>query len=173
MNLITIISSVNNISLLAWSLSVIISFIGGVIVTVKVIRHIYRKERILYRNLKRPIKIFRPKNHTMDSEINTLRKSGLFRIEDSTEDLRDVHTITNHSILVVGYKKEMADFDDFIKEVMNKNLPLIIYTFGDSRALSKEQMDLLYSYPWYTISNTPLRLLSDVFTISSIFPYEK
>lgn len=163
----------NNLSLIHWLITIILAFIGGSLLTVKIVWFFYKKERIFYRNLQRPIKIFRPKNCTMDSEIGTLRKSGLFHIEDPTEDLREAHTIVNHSILVVGYKKEMVGFEKFIKDVMGKNLPIIIYTFGDSRALSKELMDMLYEYPWYTISNTPLRLLSDVFTISSIYPYEK
>ncbi|HUW22400.1 MAG TPA: hypothetical protein VMW41_07090 [Candidatus Bathyarchaeia archaeon] len=173
MDFSNLINTINNLSLLQWSLSTFISVVVASVIAVKIVRYMYRKEQILYRNLKRPIKVFKPKNCTMDSEIGTLRKSGLFRIEDSTDDLRDIHTVTNHSILVVGYKKEMVDFEKFIKEVRGKNLPLIIYTFGDSRALSKELMDMLYTYPWYTISNTPLRLLSDVFTISSMYPYEK
>lgn len=163
----------NNLSLIHWLITVILAFIGGSLLTIKIVWYFYKKERIFYRNLQRPIKVFRPKNCTMDSEISTLRKSGLFKIENPTDDLRDVHKITDHSILVVGYKKEMKDFEKFIKEVMSNNLPLIIYTFGDSRALSDNLMKTLYSYPWYTISNTPLRLLSDVFTISSVYPYEK
>lgn len=173
MDFTNILAAANNLSLLSWIISSAIGIIIGAIIAVKITLHLYRKERILYRNLKRPIKIFRPQNCTMDSELKTLRKSGLFHIENSTEDLRAIHTITNHSIVVVGYKQGMTEFEVFIKDVMQKNLPLIIYTFGDSRALTKEQMDLLYSYPWYTISNTPLRLLSDVFTISSMYPYEQ
>ena len=173
MYLKTIIDMVNSLSLLQFVLYSLFIIITTCILVVKIISHLYRKELIFYRNLQRPIKVFRPKNCTMDSEISTLRKSGLFKIENPTDDLRDFHNITDHSILVVGYKKEMKDFEKFIKEVMSNNLPLIIYTFGDSRALSDNLMKTLYSYPWYTISNTPLRLLSDIFTISSVYPYEK
>ena len=172
MYLKTIIDIINSLSLLQFVLYSLFIIITTSILVVKIISHLYRKERIFYRNLQRPIKVFKPKNCPMDSEINTLRKSGLFKIENPTEDLREVHNISNHSILVVGYKKDMKGFKNFIKQVMDNNLPLIIYTFGDSKALSDEIMKTLYSYPWYTISNTPLRLLSDIFTISSVYPYE-
>jgi len=163
----------NTLSLIDWVISLPSRLIKGIVLSLKIIMHFYFKERIFYQNLQRSIKIFKPKNCTMDSEIGTLRKSGMFKIENPTDDLRDIHHVTNHYILVVGYKKEMSEFNEFIDKVMDKNLPMIIYTFGDSKALPKNLRDKLYKYPWYTISNTPLRLLSDVFTISSIYPYEQ
>lgn len=169
----TKINMLNTVSLIDWVVTFPFRLIKGLISSVKIIKHLYLKEHIFYKNLQRPIKVFKPKNCTMDSEIGTLRKSGLFKIDNPTDDLRDIHNVTNHTILVVGYKEEMTDFDKFIDKVMTRNLPLLVYTFGDSNALSKDLRDKLYKYPWYTISNTPLRLLSDVFTISSIYPYEK
>lgn len=134
---------------------------------------IFRKHIRQYRNLKRPIKIFYAKGQTLNMQVEarTLRESGFFNIpEEPTDNYQDCHSITDHGLVIVGYTPGMQGLKDILDVVKNKRIPLIVYT--------KERLDdadkvLLESYPWYSLCNVPLRVISDAYTILSTFPLPK
>lgn len=134
---------------------------------------IFKKQIRLYKNLKRPIKIFYSKGQplNMQVETKTLRQSGFFNIpEDPTDNYQDCHSISNHGLVIIGYTTGMQGLSDILDVVKAKRIPLIVYT---KERLNENDRLLLESYPWYSLCNVPLRVISDAYTILSTFPLPK
>ena len=133
---------------------------------------IMKKEVRLFLNRKRPIKIFyAPGGPNMEMETKTLRQSGFFKIpEDPTSNYQDCHNLTNHGLVIIGYVPKMQGLKDILDAVKAKHIPLIVYT---KARLDPDDQALLETYPWYSLCNVPLRIVSDAFTILSTFPISK
>ena len=173
MNFDFIIGILSGLSLVQWGVIFVFSLVTGIIGAFSYMRLFYKREKIINDNLKRPIKIFFPPNNsscTMETEFNLLSKSGLFNVEKPTSDQKDTIRITNHSLVILGCDKNSDHFKKVFEKVKSEKVPILIYTFGDNQALGKEQWKDLYDYPYYSVCNTPLRLVSDVFTLLSTFP---
>ncbi|MHB1086220.1 MAG: hypothetical protein ACYCZ0_00545 [Minisyncoccota bacterium] len=152
---------------IATVVAVAMAFVLGLII------FMMKKEVRLFLNRKRPIKIFYAKGGSLDMkmETKTLRESGFFKIpEDPTDDFRDCHRLTNHGLIIIGYAPGMEGLKDILDAVKAKRIPLIVYT---KERLSPEDQALLETYPWYSLCNVPLRVVSDAFTILSTFPIPK
>lgn len=163
----------NNLSIIHWVVITAISIAVSIWGTTRYIKFLYKREKILNNNLKRPIKIFFPAGdtkHTMEMEFNLLSGSGLFNVEKPSSDTRDTIRITNHSLVILGCSKNMNNFRKIFEKVQQEKIPVLIYTFGDNEALKKEHWAKLNDYPYYSVCNSPLRLVSDVFTVLSTFP---
>lgn len=127
----------------------------------------FRKELRLYKNCRRPIMIFKSSGEDMEIETKLLRDTKLFNIpEDPTDKHQNIDRIKNHSLIVIGYSPNMANFKNIYAGAKNYRLPVIVYTKSD---LGKVR-DSLNDYSFYSICQCPLRLLNDVFTILSTFP---
>ncbi len=164
------------LSLIHWIFTIVISIVVGFIGAISYLKFFYKREKIINDNLKSPIKIFSPTNEptkNMDMEYNLLQKSGLFNVEKPTNDYRDTVRISTHSLFIIGFHGEMGNFDNLFDKAASKEIPILIYTFGDNSALKKHHWDKLNTYPYYSVCNTPLRLISDVFTMLSTFPRER
>lgn len=133
---------------------------------------VMKKEVRLFLNRKRPIKIFyAPGGPNMEIETKTLRQSGFFKIpEDPTSNYQDCHNLTNHGLVIIGYVPGMPGLADILDAVKVKRIPLIVYT---KARLDPADQALLETYPWYSLCNVPLRIVSDAFTILSTFPIPK
>lgn len=132
-----------------------------------------KKEVRLFLNRRRPIKIFYAKGQelNMAMETKTLRESGFFNIpEDPTDSYQDCNRLTNHGLVIVGYTPGMKGLQEILHAVKAKRIPLIVYT---KVQLEKADKELLEAYPWYSLCNVPLRVVSDAFTILSTFPIPK
>lgn len=134
---------------------------------------IFRKQWRQHKNLKRPVKIFYAKGQSLNMQVETrtLRDSGFFNIpEDPTDNYQDCHTISDHGLVIVGYTPGMQGLKDILDVVKAKRIPLIVYT---KERLNEDDRLLLESYPWYSLCNVPLRVISDAYTILSTFPLPK
>jgi len=131
---------------------------------------IFKKQWRQHKNLKRPIKIFYAKGQSLNMQVETrtLRDSGFFNIpEEPTDNYQDCHNISNHGLVIVGYTPGMPGLKDILDSVKIKKIPLIVYT---KERLADADKELLESYPWYSLCNVPLRVISDAYTILSTFP---
>jgi len=134
---------------------------------------IFRKQWRQHKNLKRPLKIFYAKGQSLNMQVETrtLRDSGFFNIpDDPTDNYQDCHDISDHGLVIVGYTPGMQGLKDILDVVKAKRIPLIVYT---KERLNDADKALLESYPWYSLCNVPLRVISDAYTILSIFPLPK
>lgn len=168
--------TLGNISTIFWIIGIILSFFAGAAVVVAFVNSFFKREMIIFNNLKRPIKIFYPsgsQTDNMEMEFKLLAKSGLFNVEKPTNDSRDTVNITNHSLVILGCDKQMGNFDDVFDKVQEQKIPVLLYTFGDNEALKPEHWAKLKKYPYYSVCNSPLRLVSDVLTVLSTFPSNK
>jgi len=148
------------------AIAVAVIFVFGICVW------IMKKEVRLFLNRKRPIKIFyAPGGPNMEMETKTLRASGFFKIpEDPTSTYQDCNNLTNHGLVIIGYAPKMQGLKDILDAVKTKRIPLIVYT---KARLDPDDQALLETYPWYSLCNVPLRIVSDAFTILSTFPIPK
>ncbi len=129
-----------------------------------------RKEIRLFRNRRRPIKIFCAEGVDVGAEVSMLRKSKLFNIENPTTDYRQCSEIDNHSLVIIAYTPKMNGFSDIIAAVRAAKTPVIVYT---KVQLDEDDKKLLGDYPWHSVCNFPLKLMNDTFTILSTFPKMK
>lgn len=150
-----------------------IIFITLVVFTLLFTLFIFKKQIRLYRNLKRPIKVFYAKGQTLNMQVETrtLRESGFFNIpEEPTDNYQDCHSISDHGLIIIGYTPGMEGLEDILDVIKTKRIPLIVYT---KERLNEADRLLLESYPWYSLCNVPLRVISDAYTILSTFPLPK
>lgn len=156
------------------SLPTIYHLVVGAVLGVLFIAYVIRKEFRWFKNVRRPIMIFSPRGSTildMKMETKILRDTKFFKIpDDPSDNYQDCHNITNHSLIIVGYEPGMEGFKDILDAVKEAKIPIIVYT---KQKLAEADRDLLNSYPWHSVCNFPLKLLSDTFTILSTFPKKK
>ncbi len=77
--------------------------------------------------------------------------------------------IEDHGLVIIGYEPGMQGLKDILDCVKQKRIPVIVYT---KQQLAPEDKALLETYPWYSLCNVPLRVVSDAFTILSTYPLE-
>lgn len=165
----TVIGWIGDITTIYWIVS---GLAGALIFVVGLLAWVLWKDARLFLNRRRPIKIFYALGGpNMEMETKTLRQSGFFKIpEDPTSNYQDCHNLTNHGLVIVGYIPGMPGLADIVAAVKAKKIPLIVYT---KARLDPADQALLETYPWYSLCNVPLRIVSDAFTILSTFPIPK
>lgn len=134
----------------------------------------YKKERLLTKNLSRAIILYYPTGKNFDIEEGLLKDAKLFKIDKSSDN--PVHIIDSlhakkHSLIIAGF--DPSDRNNFYKvfeKAAEKSLPFIVYTFGNNQAMEGKDWKKLTNYSYYSVVNSPLRLLNDVFAILSTFP---
>ncbi|MCK5320742.1 hypothetical protein KAJ61_05140 [Candidatus Parcubacteria bacterium] len=157
----------------------LLTFLLTLFVSLRLIKWHYKKEKRLFDNLSRPFEIYTISDNikSMEVEINLIKKNKFFHNcpDKALKDLRNVELSENLSlvILAIDLNTKEEDFNNALNKVSSLKKPLILYTLGD------KQIKWLYSnkdikdYPLHTISNTPLRLVSDIFTILSTYKNDK
>lgn len=175
MNGQTIYQYLSNLDLLIGILTILLSMAVGAFTTYKVVNNLLKRERIFFNNLKRKIKVFYPpyeNNKEMEVEFEEIQKNRLFNADFKTCDIRKINNIDTKSLVIIGCGSDFSYFESVYLKATQYKIPVIIYTYGDSRALESKHWDLLNTYQWYSVCNTPIRLISDIFTILSTFTYE-
>ncbi|MEH2195472.1 MAG: hypothetical protein V7K98_22925 [Nostoc sp.] len=175
MNGQTIYQHLSNLDLLVGTLTIIFSIATGSLLTYKVMNTILKREKIFFHNLQRKIKVFYPpyeNNKEMEVEFEEIKNNRLFNADFRTCDIRKINNIDTKSLVIIGCGSDFSYFESVYIKATQYKIPVIIYTYGDSRALESKHWDLLNRYQWYSVCNTPIRLISDVFTILSTFTYE-
>lgn len=177
MNGQTIYQHLSNLDLLIGTLTILSSIAVGSFTTYKVLNTIFKREKILFKNLNRKIQIFDPPNrHNRDmrAEFAEIQKNPLFKVEPIITGVstNQITNINSKSLIILGVGNNFNYFEDVFNEARSQRSPIIIYTYGDSTVLQANHWNLLNTYRWYSVSTSPLRLISDIFAILSTFTYE-
>ena len=108
----------------------------------------------------------------MEVEFDEISNNPLFNADFKTCDIRKANNIDRKSLVIIGLGSDFFYFKSVYQKATGYKIPIIIYTYGNSRALEQQHWDLLNEYQWYSVCNTPIRLISDIFTILSTFTYQ-
>ncbi|MEL7246501.1 MAG: hypothetical protein AAFX46_18155 [Cyanobacteria bacterium J06636_27] len=111
----------------------------------------------------------------MKDEVDVIQKNPLFKslpIERHSSRLAINNNVDKDCMVILGIGNDFTYFKEVFDRAKNFNIPLIVYTYGDSKALTKDHWNLLNSYQWYSVCNTPLRLISEIFNILSTFDFK-
>lgn len=114
-------------------------------------------------------------NKDMERELTVLKNSGYFNLKNEiVKDFNsiDLSDIKKSTVVVLGYHREMPNFNRFIEMVKSAEKPLIIYTFDLGYRLDLKHEEKIKDYKWYALSSMPLRLVSDLFAIMASYKHE-
>lgn len=175
---------INNLSSIFTLRDLMIAVIWFIILAIAVfgfLRHFFRKELRLYRNLKRPIVVITPSDQQgkirgkeMDLEIEKLRENKFFNVPDSSTDYKNFNPLNDYCLVVMGYDKNMVGLDEILSKIKNLQIPLIVYTYGENvTALNPNDKTKLDSYPWTLFANFRLTLINSIFNTLATYPYGK
>ncbi len=139
----------------------------------------YRLYKILFKNLSRKIAIIMPNNWDelkMENELKML-DNNIFWEKEIYTSYNNFKVEDNLWLIIIWYKKwvvEIQEFDNLIKKITSKNLPIIFYTYWDANAFERNENDEFQKsikQCWWNflINNFSLRLLWDVFAMMSIY----
>ncbi len=134
-------------------------------------RFFHKKEHRLFKNLQRPVGIIATEDKSMTHESVLLKRVGFFNIKDPSSDGRAVDLMNGNRLIIIGYSPNSQAFKDAFEAAKQRELPVIVYA-GPTR-ITEDDMKLLQSYSHHSMCNTPLRLISDVFTLMSTLPEDE
>lgn len=127
----------------------------------------FQKERRLFKNIKRPIGVVATESKSMTHEVELLRKVGFFNIGNPSSDPRCMDLMKDVRLVIIGYTANQH-FRDCYTEATRLGIPVVIY--ARQGEIEKDDWSHIEKYTNYSICNTPLRLISDVFAIMSTYP---
>lgn len=145
--------------------------VGGVIGAAAWLSFFHKKERRLFKNIKRPICVIGTPDKPMTHEAKLLKRVGFFNVGEATLDGRVTDLLNGCRLVVIGYTPDSDEFKKAFNAAMDKEIPVVVYA-GPTR-INEEDMKLLQSYSHQSMCNTPLRLISDVFALMSTYPEDK
>lgn len=150
-------------------------FALGVATCYAFLRLFFRKEIRLFRNLKRKVYLLKTGTSTLETEIELLNKNGLFsvndRVLDLTQNAEAVQTLEKFAVFVVGYSSAYMDYKTLVDHAKAQNIPVIV--LAEPREITDEHMPIFKQYVYFEMCNSPARLLTIIFNLSLITPYEK
>jgi len=150
-------------------------FALGVATCYAFLRLFFRKEIRLFRNLKRKVYLLKTGTSTLETEIELLNKNGLFfvndRILDLTQNSNAVQTLEKFAVFVVGYSNTYTDYKTVVDHAKAQNIPVIV--LAKPTEITNEHMAIFQQYVYFEMCNSPARLLTIIFNLSLITPYEK
>ncbi len=149
-----------------WSL--LCGAIGGGAIIAAWILFFFKKERRLFKNMKRPICIIGTEANSLEHEASLIDRVGFFCIDRPSTDTRVVDTLNDHRLVVIGYSPNSTSFIEVFNAVKARLIPIIV--FAAPSQITDEDVNLIKSYSHVSICNAPTRLISDVFAIMSTYP---
>lgn len=156
----------------------LISIAIGAFITYKFLFFIFKKEMKLFRNFKRKIFVFDPPSiyasSGMEAEFYEIEKNALFKSVHRKSGTNMMHTnsINSQCLVVLCIADDFNYFEAIFERASDFKVPVIIYTYGNNKALETKHWDLLKTYPWYSVCITPVRLISDIFTTLSTYNFK-
>jgi len=134
----------------------------------------------LFRNFKRKVIVLAPENKygqqmNMEDEVDVIKTNPLFKslsVERHSSQRSINKKVDKNCMIILGIGNDFSYFEEAFNAAKLYKIPLIIYTYGDNRALETIHWDLLNSYQWYSVCVTPLRLISEIFNILSTFDFK-
>lgn len=157
----------------------LITFVLTLFFSWKLISWHYKKEKRLFKNLSRPFEVYTISDNikSMEVELNLIKKNGFFSKcpDNALKDIRNVQIADDLSlvILAIDSNTQENDFDNALNKISLLKKPLIIYTLGNRKIDWLFTNSNIKEYPLHTIATTPLRLVSDMFTILSTYKNDK
>ena len=141
------------------------------------LRLYFIREWRLIRNLSRHIIFYYPEGTDFETPKDLLLDSKIFKLGKVTNNIKSVKrniTQKKPGLIIIGYTTDDAEnFFQIYNLASQEGLPVIVYTFGNARAITEDHKIKMDEYSYYSTVNAPLRLLNDVFTILSVFNYPK
>lgn len=134
-------------------------------------RFIYRKERRIFKNIQRPIGIIATEDKPMMHEAQLLKRVGFFNVGNPSTDGRAIDVMNGNRLMIIGYSPNSLRFKDAFNAAKQREIPVIVYA-GPTR-ITVGDMELLQGYSHHSMCNTPLRLISDVFSVMATYPEDK
>lgn len=173
-------NALSAVSLLQWTLLVAVWLITNGLIYLAFARWVFRRQWRLFQNLKRPVIVLTPMSEgwvpmadsAMGNEIHLLKASGFLNVAAHSGDYRMFDPAGKHCVVVLGYRPGMIGLGDVLQRMKQHHVPLIVYTYGNNRALAGADQDLLNQYPYMLPANFPLTLLNHIFATVASYSYE-
>jgi hypothetical protein len=166
------ISQIQNAWAVIWLLVVCISLIIAFGVW---LWFFYRKESRLFRNLKRTVYFFHIKDSTCDleKERNLVDTNGFFTADGAVREFSSsiLDTISGPSVVVIAYSSKYSDYQRFLESALAKKVPVLI--FAKPGEINPKHNMLFAEYPYLQVCNYGSRLLTSLFNICAITPYDQ
>jgi len=112
---------------------------------------------------------------TLETEREMLNKNGLFvvndRILDLTNDTNTLQTLESFAVFVIGYSSTCANYQTIVDHAKASNIPVIV--LAKPTEITPDHMAIFQQYIYFEMCNSPARLLTIIFNLSLITPYEK
>lgn len=156
-------------------LIIIFYFLVNVVVVVGFIFFIYRKERRLFKNIKKKIIFLNltNDNSALEVEENILKKSKFFKAPEKVSNPEAINALSlqNYSLIVLAINEETdsSSFKEVYEKIVSHKKPVIIYTLGNRNVPFLHSETYIKDYYQHTIATTPIRLTGDIFTVLSTF----
>ena len=152
-------------------IQIIWPLVGGALGASVWLSFFHKKERRLFKNIKRPICIIGTTDESLTHEAKLLRRVGFFNVGEPSSDSREADLLNGSRLAVIGYTPKSQAFRDAFNAAKAREIPVVVYA-GPAR-IDDDDIKLLKSYSHYSMCNTPLRLISDVFALMSTYPEDK
>ncbi len=137
------------------------------------LRFAFRKERRIYKNVKRPIFVWSGQKHSIEHENNMLKNVDFFNLGDGIhKDARASQLLKNERLAIMRYETSDS-FREVFRGISEKRIPIIVYCNPGEIPLDSDDMRLIRGYSFHSFCNTPVRLISDVFAVNSTFPEDE
>jgi hypothetical protein len=135
----------------------------------------YRKESRLFRNLKRKVYFFRLKNSTCDLEKERylVDTNGFFTADNAVREFsQTIHdTVVGPAVVVMAYSSKFTGYQQFLESALAKKVPVLI--FAKPSEINPKHNVLFAEYPYLQVCNYGSRLLTSLFDICAITPYDQ
>ncbi len=145
--------------------------IGGVVGGMAWYQFFRKRERRLFKNVNRPIAIIATEKNSMQHECDLLRRVGFFQVGTPSADERARDLLNGNRLVIIGYSPNSQSFKQAFDAAKQCSMPVIVY--AKPSEIEREDMGLIQAYSHHSMSNTPLRLISDVFAIMSTYPEDE
>lgn len=141
----------------------------------RLVSFIIRKEIRLFKNLKRKIYLLKTGSSNLEAEKELLNENGLYDVHntilDLSSEIKSLQTTKVFSVFVIGYSKGYLNYQGILNVAKSKNIPVIV--LAKSNEISQDHMNIFQEYIYFEMCNTSARLLTTIFNLSIITPYEK
>lgn len=151
--------------------SAIVGGLGGGAIAYRKARKQFsaKKENRLFANIQRPVALIPTKNDPLDLEKRLLESIDFFNVDPLTPDVRNLDSITNKYRMAIICYEDTDRFWRMFESLADRTIPMVIYS--KPAEIKTDQLSRIQNYyTRYTLCNTPVRLVSDVFAIMSVYP---